>query len=157
MKRDKYTMEIFDIRNKLEYLKEVIILEHNEWAKDPNNDFDRRIENKIDNVVRKIERNDFCKLILLEENNLVGFISIFPQDGDECIGLTPWYSTMYIKKNFRGKGYSKILNDSILLEAKIRGYKQLFLKTDLVGYYEKFGAKYIKQLQNGESLYKFEL
>ena len=34
---------------------------------------------------------------------------------------------------------------------------EIFLKTKLNNYYEKFGAKFIKTLNNGEKLYKFEL
>ena len=99
----------------------------------------------------------FCKLILLKDNELIGFISIFRNDCDECRDLTPWYSTMYVKKEYRGQEYSKILNDAILKESKKRNYKEIFLKTKLNNYYEKFGAKFIKKLNNGENLYKFEL
>ena len=61
------------------------------------------------------------------------------------------------KKEYRKKGYSKILNDAILQESRKRNYKEIFLKTKLNKYYEKFGAKFIKTLNNGEKLYKFEL
>lgn len=60
---------------------------------------------------------------------------------------------MYVKKEYRGNGYSKILNNAILNEAKKLGYDKLFLKTDLENYYEKFGAKYLHDLNNGEKLY----
>ena len=96
-------------------------------------------------------------MILLNDERLIGFISIFPNDCDECIDLTPWYATMYVKKEYRGKGYSKILNDAILEESRKTNYKEIFLKTNLKNYYEKFGAKFIKKLSNGEKLYKFEL
>lgn len=64
---------------------------------------------------------------------------------------------MYVKEKYRNNGYSKILNDAILKEAKNRKFKLLYLKTDLENYYEKFGAIFIKKLKSGESLYKFEL
>jgi len=64
---------------------------------------------------------------------------------------------MYVKEKYRNNGYSKILNDAILKEAKNRKFKVLYLKTDLENYYEKFGAIFIKKLKSGESLYKFEL
>ena len=64
---------------------------------------------------------------------------------------------MYVKKEYRGKGYSKILNDAVLEEAKKLGYDKIYLKSDLVNYYEKFGAKYIEKLNNGENLYFIEL
>lgn len=64
---------------------------------------------------------------------------------------------MYVKKEYRNKGYSKILNREILSEAQKRGYKRIYLKTDLNNYYEKFGAKYIGKLSNGEKLYYIDL
>lgn len=71
--------------------------------------------------------------------------------------MSPWYATMYVKKEFRGNGYSKLLNDSILTEAKNRGFTKIYLKTSLVNYYEKFGANYIETLKTGEKLYCFDL
>lgn len=64
---------------------------------------------------------------------------------------------MFVKEEYRGKGYSKILNHAILKEAKKRGFKRIYLKTDLVNYYEKFGAKYLEDLNNGEKLYYFDI
>ena len=64
---------------------------------------------------------------------------------------------MYVKQEFRGNGYSKILNSAILEEAKRLGYNKVYLKTSLINYYEKFGAKYIEKLNNGEKLYYIEL
>ena len=49
------------------------------------------------------------------------------------------------------------LNNAILEEAKRRGLQRLYLKTDLENYYEKFGAKYIENLSNGEKLYCIEV
>ena len=99
----------------------------------------------------------FCKLILIDENKLIGFISIFPEDCEEEKDLTPWYATMYVKKEYRNNGYSRILNNAILKEAKSRNFTTLYLKTELENYYEKFGAIFIKKLKSGESLYKFKI
>ena len=41
----------------------------------------------------------FCKLILIENNEIIGFISLFPEDCEEEKDLKPWYATMYVKKN----------------------------------------------------------
>ena len=87
----------------------------------------------------------------------MGFISIFPTDGSEFNNLTPWYATMYVKKEYRGFGYSKVLNNAILKEAKNRGFDKIYLKSELNNYYEKFGAIYIADLKNGEKLYYIKL
>jgi len=93
----------------------------------------------------------------LDENTLVGFISIFPNNCDERKDLSPWYSTMFVKQEYRGNGYSRILNDAILEEAKKRGFKKLYLKTNLNNYYEKLGAIYLDTLSTGEKLYYFKI
>ena len=64
---------------------------------------------------------------------------------------------MYVKKEYRGKGYSKLLNDAILKEAKDKGFERVYLKTDLENYYEKFGAIYLENLSNGEKLYYIDI
>ena len=146
-------MEIVNLKDRLEYLDEIVKLEYEEWADNKNNNKQRRLEGKKEKICNLFKNKFFCKLILIDNNELIGFISIFPNDCDEEQELSPWYATMYVKEKYRGKGYSKMLNDAIIKEANNRGFKKLYLKTDLENYYEKFGAKYIKKLSSGEKLY----
>lgn len=152
-------MEIYNINQKTEYIREIAELTQRQWGNKSYSE--EKIREKIEEKCHKIRNNmnkkDYCKLILLDGKNLVGFISIFPKDGDERKELTPWYSTLYVKKEYRGKGYSKILNDAILKEAIKRGYKKIYLKTELTKFYEKYGFEYIETLENGEKLYRKEL
>ena len=152
-------LKIYNIKDKQEYLREVAMLTQLEWGKNnlSKEEFENKVDKKIEKIKNSFEKKDYCKLILLEDNKLVGFISIFPTDGEERKDLSPWYATMYVKKEFRGKGYSKILNSAILEEAKKRKIKRLYLKTELNNYYEKFGAKFIEVLSNGEKLYYMDL
>jgi hypothetical protein len=50
-----------------------------------------------------------------------------------------------------------LLNDAIINEARNLGYNKIYLKSDWVNYYEKFGAKYIEDLECGEKLYYIDL
>ena len=152
-------MNIFNLKEKPEFIKEVATLEYKEWG---NMDisceqFKIKINNKIKKIKNYLDNSSYCKLILLDGSNLVGFISIFPYDGTERTDLTPWYATMYVKEKYRGKGYSKLLNCAIKDEAKRRGFKKIYLKTDLNNYYEKFGAVFMEYLKNGEKLYYIDL
>lgn len=150
-------MQIYNLKNRLEYLDEVAKLEYEEWADNKEKNTKERIERKKEKICNAFNDKFFCKLILVDNNELIGFISIFPKDCKEEKELAPWYATMYVKKEYRNNGYSQILNDAILKEAKKRGITTLYLKTDLKNYYEKFGAIFIKKLKTGETLYKFEL
>ena len=150
-------MHIYNLKEKLEFLDEVILLEYNEWADNKDNNREGRLKRKKEKIINLFDNKSFCKLILVDNDSLIGFISIFPYDSDEEKDLTPWYATMYVKEEYRGKGYSKILNDAILEEARNRLFPVIYLKTDLVNYYDKFGAVFIKKLNSGELLYKFDL
>ena len=152
-------LQIFNIREKQEYLREVAELTQKEWGikTSSKKEFEEKINKKISKIINNFDNPLYCKLVLLEDDILIGFISIFPTDGDERKDLSPWYATMYVKEEFRGKGYSKILNNAILEEAKKRGFTKLYLKTNLINYYEKFGAIYLGNLNNGEKLYYFDL
>ena len=148
-------LKIYNIEEKQEYLEEVVSLTQKEWGKQnlSKKQFCEKVNNKIEKIKKLFKNKYYCKLILLDNDKLVGFISIFPTDGEEKKELSPWYSTMYVKEEYRKKGYSKILNDAILKEAKKRKIKRIYLKTSLDNYYEKFGAKYIEKLKNNEKLY----
>ncbi len=150
-------MDIYNLQNKLEYLDEVVNLEYEEWASNKEENKQKRIEIKKEKICNMFLDKSFCKLILVNNKELIGFISLFPTDCEEEKNLTPWYATMYVKKKYRNFGYSKILNEAILNEAKNRKFKTIYLKTNLKNYYEKFGAIFIKKLKSNESLYKFEL
>ena len=146
-------MKVYNILEKKEYLNEVLDLELKEWGTYSEDNLTKKI-NKVNELLKL---DNFAKLILLDKDNLIGFISLFPTDGEERKDLTPWYATMYVKKEYRGKGYSKILNDALLNYAKEKGYQKIYLKTDLINYYEKFGAIYLEDLNNGEKLYYIDL
>lgn len=147
-------MQIINIKDKLNYLKEYVKLCYLEWS-NKEKSLAEYIEYKIDNI--KNGDKVISILGLVNDEELIGFISLFKYDGDEHKDLTPWYATMYVKKEYRGKDYSKILNQAIIKEAKRLGYDKVYLKSDLINYYEKFGAKRIEQLKNGEILYYIDL
>lgn len=149
-------MNIINIKNNEEYLEEYIKLCSLEWG-----------ESKTSSELEKYVHKKKCEILntnkvisilgLINNDDLIGFISLFKYDGDERTDLSPWYATMYVKDKYREKGYSKILNDALLNEAKSLGYTKLYLKSNLINYYEKFGAKYIETLNNGENLYYIDI
>ena len=152
-------LKVYNLKDKPKYIEEISILTQKEWGEKnlPQKEFNLRVKQKILNIKSNLKNFNYCKLILLDDNNLVGFISIFPKDGEERQDLFPWYATMFVKEEYRGKDYSKILNDAITAEARNKNFKKLYLKSDLENYYEKFGAKYMETLKNGEKLYYIDI
>lgn len=147
-------MEVISIKNNDLYLKEYIELCNKEWGK-PRTDLNKYIEDKLTSIK---QGNEVIEVLgLINNNEMIGFISLFSEDNNERNDLSPWYATMYIKEKYRGKNYSKILNDSLIKRAKELGYKKIYLKSNLINYYEKFNAKYMETLNNGEKLFYIDL
>ena len=150
-------MKIYNLFERKEYIRNYVECCVSEWGNTKDNfEYEEKVNRKINKILDG-DNNLISCLILLDNDSLVGFISLFKTDGINREDLTPWYATMYISKNYRRKGYSSILNDAILKEAKMLGYDKVYLKSNLVNYYEKFGAKYMEDLSNGEKLYYIEL
>ncbi|MDD3187467.1 MAG: GNAT family N-acetyltransferase [Bacilli bacterium] len=150
-------MNIVSIKENRNYLSEYCRLCIEEWGTYNISD---ELENKIKNKANKIlsNKSDVISILGLIENNfLIGVISLFKIDGEERQDLTPWYATMYVKKEYRKNNYSKLLDKAIKQEAKKLGYKKIYLKSNLHNYYEKFGAIEMEKLKNGETLYYINL
>lgn len=145
-------MKIINLKEENIYLEDYVKLCSLEWGSPKSDD---EVKEKVSSILSGDKV--ISVLGLVDDDTLIGFISLFKYDGDERRDLSPWYATMYVKSEFRGKGYSKLLNDAIINEARNLGYSKIYLKTDLVNYYEKFGAKYIEDLECGEKLYYIEL
>ena len=147
-------MKIVKLIDNQEYLTEYVSLCVREWGMYLNEEaFNLKVHKKIEKIKSGNDKQLIDALLLLDKEILIGFISLFKTDGEERTDLTPWYATMYVKKEYRGKGYSKMLNEAILKYAKLLGYDKIYLKSNLENYYEKFGAKYIETLNNGEKLF----
>lgn len=149
-------MKIVNIKEDSKFLSEYIELCSYEWgSKKSKLEMKQYVEKKKKSIFN--DDKIISILGLVDNNNLIGFISLFKYDGEDRKDLTPWYATMYVRKENRNKGYSKLLNDAILKEAVKLGYKKVYLKTELDNYYEKFGAKCAGKLNESEKLYYFEL
>lgn len=151
-------VKIFNLKEKSEYTKEYFKLCSKEWGTSYYKDnFESILENKTNDFLSGKNKQIIFVLVLLDGDNLIGFVSLFNYDCEELLTLSPWYSTLYVKEEYRDLGYSKILTKELLKEAKKRGYDKLYLKTELENYYEKYGAYFIKYINETEKLYFIDL
>lgn len=132
----------YDEKNICEYIK----LFYSEWS-NKKKDLLEYIEDNL-NLVKNSDKV-ISILGLIDNKELIWFISLYKCDEEERKELIPCYATMYVKDKHRGLGYSKILNKEIQETARTLGYDKIYLKSNLINYYEKFEAKYIETLQNG--------
>lgn len=101
---------------------------------------------------------------LFLNNTIIGMFQITYEDLSVRPDIYPWLANVYIDEQYRGKGYSKILLESIKdIVGKTTDFSTLFLYTKHVGLYEKFGWEFVSEIDTYkeesriERLYKLNL
>lgn len=83
--------------------------------------------------------------LLEKEGVIIGCAGLITNDFISRSELYPWLCALYIDENHRGNGYPGLLMKKAKEDAIKMGFKSMYLCTDHVGYYEKYGFNYIGQ------------
>jgi len=81
--------------------------------------------------------------IMIKNDEIIGCAGLITNDFISRMDLFPWISSLFVEQAHRNHNYGFKLIDKACLDAKKAGYKSVFLGTDHIGYYEKYGFEYI--------------
>lgn len=82
-------------------------------------------------------------LLIDDSREIVGSYGLVANDFNSRQDLWPWLCALYVEESFRGRAYGEKMLTHGMREARRLGFGKLFLCTDHIGYYEKYGWKYI--------------
>ena len=89
-------------------------------------------------------------LLLVEETNLLAFCTLAERDEivqeEMSPDMKPWIGFVYTYPGYRGKRYSEKLIQHACEQAKLDGYEKVYLSSNEVGLYEKYGFTFQKML-----------
>ncbi|MBT8394729.1 MAG: GNAT family N-acetyltransferase [Flavobacteriaceae bacterium] len=83
--------------------------------------------------------------LLLKDETIIGCAGLITNDFISRGDLYPWVCAIFIEEKHRGNTYSSILIHKAKIDAKEFGFNNLYLCTEHIGFYEKFGFRYIGQ------------
>ena len=82
--------------------------------------------------------------LLIDGDNLVSFATLTGQDAVRDESMTPWVGFVFTSPAYRGHRYvGQLLAHAEAYAAKL-GYPKLYISTDHVGLYEKYGFFYLE-------------
>lgn len=83
--------------------------------------------------------------LLMNEDKIIGCAGLITNDFISRMDLYPWVCALFIEEQHRGNGYGSILLEQAKKDSKKAGFQSLYLCTDHIGYYEKYGFNYLAQ------------
>ena len=81
---------------------------------------------------------------LLEKDGIImGCAGLITNDFISRMDLYPWVCAVFVDPNYRGLNYGSLLLEKAKKDSLKAGFDALYLCTDHIGYYEKYGFQYI--------------
>ncbi len=132
-------MKIISVREHPEYVNKAIDYFSSKWS------VPRVIyEDSITHAVTA--DNPLPQWYLLEkEGEIIGSCGLITNDFISRMDLYPWACGLFIEEEHRGNAYGSLLLERAKQDSRKAGFKNMYLSTDHVGYYEKYGFHYVGQ------------
>ena len=83
-------------------------------------------------------------IMMTDDEKIVSFCTLTRKDCVDDDTLFPWIGFVYTAPEYRGNRYSGALVEYACDKAKEQGYENVYIATDHIGLYEKYGFTYIE-------------
>ena len=81
--------------------------------------------------------------VLMDEEKIVAGAGLITNDFVSQMDLMPWLCALYVEPEYRGNGLGAKLIRRCIEDAAGMGFESLYLCTDHIGYYEKYGFEFL--------------
>ncbi|MCJ7842831.1 GNAT family N-acetyltransferase [Lederbergia sp. NSJ-179] len=132
-------MNIISLREHPEYKETAITYFQSRWA-DENS-----MKVYEDSITHSIKTDSPLPIWYLMEQSdeIIGCAGLISNDFISRMDLWPWISALYIEEDYRGRSLGEKLILRAKADAERAGFNRVYLCTDHIGYYEKYGFTYM--------------
>ena len=101
-------------------------------------------------------KTEYGWYLCLNENNIVAGMGVIKNDFHNMKDLFPNVCAVYTEKSFRGKGIAGKLLNMVVDDMKAKGITPIYLLTDIIGFYERYGWNFCVWLKEMEKIKNLE-
>lgn len=113
--------------------------EHTPWAAGKH----------LADMLRKERFSDWESVFAaLEDDKIVGYCTFLKEDYYPDHRYSPWISTIFVDPAHRGRRVSQRMIETAMAYAKTQKFTRVYIPSDMVGFYEKYGFVRIDELTN---------
>ncbi len=88
--------------------------------------------------------------VCLDDKRIVAGLGIIENDFHDRKDLTPNICAVYTEEKYRGKGIAGMLLNVAVQDMKNKGVSPIYLITDHVGFYERYGWEFLCMVQGND-------
>ena len=118
---------------------------HDKWGV-PTEAYLERMEAYLDQMT------EYGWYLCMDCGRIIGGLGVIDNDFHDRKDLTPNVCAVYTEPEYRGKGIAGRLLNTAVEDLRERGITPVYLVTDFVGFYERYGWEYLCGVQgDGET------
>lgn len=92
-------------------------------------------------------KTEYGWYLCLNGSNIVGGMGVIENDFHDRKDLTPNVCAVYTEKDYRCRGIAGHLLDMVVEDMRGKGISPLYLVTDHIGFYERYGWEFLCMVQ----------
>ena len=99
----------------------------------------------MENYLKK--ETEYGWYLCMDGNRIIGGMGVIENDFHDRKDLSPNVCAVYTEEEYRGKGIAGRLLDRTVSDLKAKGITPVYLVTDHIGFYERYGWQFLCLVQ----------
>ena len=138
-------MQIVKLNSENRYYKECMNILYNWWKDIKNISYNELYKNYLESLKTDNLPNLYALII---NDTLIAVYEINEKDDIDNAPYTPYIASIFIKEEYRGRGYLKLILEDAFSKVKGMNYDKVYVHSSHEGLYEKYGFHFIKKVDS---------